>query len=244
MGSVIAVAFVKYGRLHYADPAGHDLEVGDRVVIAHPTGPRVATVLWGPTEPMEPVGELPKVLRHATDEDAAAADDANRRAIKARTVAKRAIRKRGLPMQVLGSEWVSADQRVTIWFSAPRRVDFRELLRALTAEIGMRVLLRQVNERERAKLVGGVGVCGRELCCSTFLDTFEPITLQMARDQHLGTDPLRIAGACGRLMCCLRYEHPAYVDFTGRASHGGDGGCSVADSCGSRAAYESVRTGQ
>lgn len=240
---MIAVAYVKYGRLHYADPAGHPVAVADRVVIAHEAGDRVGTVLWGPQVPVEPVGDLPRVVRPASETDIASAEDANRRALKARAAAKRAIRKRDLPMHVLGSEWIQAEQRVTIWFSAPRRIDFRELLRALTAEIGMRVLLRQVNERERAKLVGGVGVCGRELCCSTFLDTFEPITLQMARDQHLGTDPLRIAGACGRLMCCLRYEHPAYVNFTARASHGGDGGgCSSADSCGSRAAFDAAHS--
>ncbi|MFV0459730.1 MAG: stage 0 sporulation family protein [Actinomycetales bacterium] len=238
MTSIVAVAYVKHGRLHYASPGTHQLAVGDKVVVPVAGVDRVGTVLWGPTFADEPLAELPQVLRVATPEDIEAAQDAERRAVKARTAAKRAIRKRALPMQVLGSEWVPGDQRVTIWFSAPRRIDFRELLRSLTAEIGMRVLLRQVSERERAKVVGGVGVCGRELCCATFLDTFEPVSLQMARDQHLGTDPLRIAGACGRLMCCLRYEHPAYADFTARAPHqGADGGCSQADSCGSRASF-------
>lgn len=237
MTTVVAVAYVKHGRLHYADPSGVPVAIGEQVVVAHPDTERVATVLWGPSEPLDDLHDLPRVVRAASQADIATSEDARRRAVKAKAAARRLIRERGLPMQILGSEWIGADKRVTVWFAAPRRIDFRELLRALTAEIGMRVLLRQVSERERAKVVGGVGVCGRELCCATFLDGFEPVTLQMARDQNLGVDPLRIAGACGRLMCCLRYEHPSYVHYTGRPP-GPGGDCSVADSCGSRAAHD------
>lgn len=243
MPSVFAVAYTKRGRLHYVDAAGLSVPVGERIVVAYPDRERVGTVLWGPSEPLEPVGTLPRALRAAAPNDTQQADDGVRRAARAKTAAKRLIRQRALPMQVLGTDWVSADQRVTIWFAAPRRIDFRELLRALTAEIGMRVLLRQVSERERAKIVGGVGICGRELCCSTFLDAFEPVTLQMARDQHLGTDPLRISGACGRLMCCLRYEHPSYVDFTAHPPQAGSGGgCADAAGCGPRAAHDDAHS--
>lgn len=238
MPPVVAVAYAKHGRLHYADPAGIEVEIGQQVVVAHDDMDRVATVLWGPSEPLDAVGALPRVLRPATERDAEVAAEGVRRAARAKVSAKRLIRARGLPMQVLGSEWIARDSRVMIWFSAPNRIDFRELIRALTAEIEMRVLLRQVNERERAKLVGGVGVCGRELCCSTFLDKFEPVTLQMARDQHLGSDPLRISGACGRLMCCLRYEHPSYVHFTGRPPGDEGADCSSAGSCSPRVAHE------
>lgn len=241
MSAVLAVAYVKHGRLHYVSwpaPAGAPAPgIGDRVVVAHPTGRRVATVLWGPAEPAEPPGELPAVLGPASEQDLAQEADARQRAARARTAARRQVRERDLPMQILGTEWSAAEARVTVWFAAPHRVDFRELVRALSAELSMRVLLHQVSERERAKLVGGVGVCGRELCCATFLDRFEPVTLQMARDQHLAADPLRIAGACGRLMCCLRYEHPAYLDFTG-APPGDGAGCSAAGDCGPRHAHE------
>ena len=231
--AVVAVAYAKHGRLHYVGWTGPaDVPapgVGDRIVVQHPTGRRVATVLWGPAEPVEPIsGELPTVLGPATEDDLAQDADSRQRAARARTVARRQVRERGLPMQILGTEWSSTDARVTIWFSAPHRIDFRELVRSLSAELTMRVLLHQVNERERARLVGGVGVCGRELCCTTFLDRFEPVTIQMARDQRLASDPLRIAGACGRLMCCLRYEHPSYLDYTGPPPAGGcasDGGC-------------------
>ena len=245
----MAVAFAKHGRLHYADPAGHSPAVGDRVVLDLSGRQPVATVLWPGTETTEPIGDvtLPRMLRVATDKDVAAADDAHRRGVRARTAAKRQVREQGLPMQVLGAEHDPVEQLTTLWFAAPHRVDFRQLIRTLSREIGNRVLLRQLGERDRAKLVGGVGVCGRELCCATFLDHFEPITLQMARDQQLGSDPLRISGACGRLMCCLRYEHPAYKDFTGRPPGGADdshGGCADAGSCGSRAAHDALAGGE
>ena len=241
MSAVLAVAYAKHGRLHYAAwPGDADRPapaIGDQVMVDHPTGRRVATVLWGPAEPAEPITvQLPAVLGPATEQDLAQDADSRHRAARARTVARRQVRERNLPMQIVGTEWSPAEARVTIWFAAPHRVDFRELVRALSAELAMRVLLHQVNERERAKLVGGVGVCGRELCCSTFLDRFEPVTIQMARDQHLASDPLRIAGACGRLMCCLRYEHPSYVDFTGAPPGGGD--CSAAGSCGPRQSHD------
>ncbi len=240
----MAVAYVKHGRLYYADPGPFEPAVGDQVVIAMEAGERVATVLWSATDVADDVGALPMMTRAAGDHDVQTATDTARRSARARTAARRLVRERNLPMQVLGAEWSASEQRATIWFSAPHRVDFRDLVRSLTAELSMWVLLRQVTERERARLVGGVGMCGRELCCSTFLDAFEPITLQMARDQQLGTDPLKITGACGRLMCCLRYEHPSYVDFTGRPpSKDGSGGCADAGSCGSRAGYDAQHGG-
>lgn len=238
MSAVLAVAYAKHGRLHYVSwpSIAPEPVVGDSVVVSLPGGPRVATVLWGPAEPQEPIGDLPAVLGLASEQDLAEADDAAARAARARLVARRQVRERQLPMQILGTEWSAAEARMTIWFSAPHRVDFRELVRALSAELAMRVLLHQVNERERAKLIGGVGVCGRELCCASFLDRFEPVTIQLARDQNLASDPLRIAGACGRLMCCLRYEHPSYVDYTGRPPGGAD--CSAADRCATRQQHD------
>jgi cell fate regulator YaaT (PSP1 superfamily) len=248
MGSVMAVAFVKHGRIYYADPAGHQPQVGDRVLIDISGSNRVGTVLWAPSDNVDDQdmpASLPRMIRPASDRDVAISDDAHRRAVRARTAAKRQVREQGLPMQILSAEHDPVEQRTSIWFAAPHRVDFRQLVRTLSHELQSRVLLRQVSERDRAKVVGGVGVCGRELCCATFLDHFEPVTLQMARDQQLGTDPLRISGACGRLMCCLRYEHPIYKDFTGRPpSPDGEGGCADAGSCGSRAAHDAARAVQ
>jgi len=242
----MAVAFAKHGRLHYADPASHTPSVGDQVVLQLPTDERVATVLWPATDVDEDASwsvGLPTMSRPAGPADIEAAADTLRRSARARAVAKRQVRELGLPMQVVGAEWSPAESRAVIWFSSPRRVDFRTLVRSLSGELQMRVLMRQLNERDRSKLVGGVGVCGRELCCSTFLDRFEPVTLQMARDQDLGGDPLRITGACGRLMCCLRYEHPAYADFTGRPPSPDGPGCADADSCGSRTAHDEMHPG-
>ena len=243
MSTLMAVGYVKHGRLHYADPGRFTPAVGDQVVVGGATHERVATVLWPATVVDEVVVGLPVMTRMAGPGDIKTAEDAHRRGVRARTVAKRLVREQSLPMVVVGAEFWPSDQRVTVWFTAPARVDFRDLLRTLSRQLSSRVLLTQLGDRERAKLVGGVGVCGRELCCSTFLDKFEPISMQMARDQDLPTDPLRLSGACGRLMCCLRYEHPAYVDFTARPPSSDGGGCSDAGSCGSRAAHDTARGG-
>jgi cell fate regulator YaaT (PSP1 superfamily) len=134
----------------------------------------------------------------------------------------------------------------TVYFSAPQRVDFRALVRDLAARLRARVELRQIGPRDEARLQGGIGPCGRDLCCATFLKDFEPVSVRMAKDQDLPVNPMRIAGACGRLMCCLKYEHPLYAERKSRARGGkpdADGGacsCDKASVCGSRQAYESA----
>src|SRR6266508_4974920 len=120
-------------------------------------------------------------------------------------------------MKVVGIDFVDrrpdVDQLVIVYFSAPHRVDFRELVRDLARGLRARIELRQVGARDEARLQGGIGPCGRDLCCATFLKDFEPVSVRMAKDQDLPVNPMRIAGACGRLMCCLKYEHPLYQDF-------------------------------
>ncbi|GAB3947873.1 hypothetical protein GCM10027614_43900 [Micromonospora vulcania] len=132
--------------------------------------------------------------------------------------AKRLIRAHGLPMKVVAVDHVlgSAEgggERSTVYFTAPHRVDFRSLVRDLGATLHCRVELRQLSARDSARVQGGIGSCGRDLCCATFLTDFEPVTIRMAKDQDLPLNPLRISGACGRLMCCLKYEHPLYQRF-------------------------------
>ena len=116
-------------------------------------------------------------------------------------------------MKVTAVDYVSATNVFTVYFSAPHRVDFRALVRDLASRLHARVELRQIGPRDEARLQGGIGPCGRDLCCATFLKDFEPVSVRMAKDQDLPVNPLRIAGACGRLMCCLKYEHPLYQDF-------------------------------
>ena len=135
----------------------------------------------------------------------------------ARVAAERLIREHDLPMKVSGVDYVDDDNHTTIYFTAPHRVDFRALVRDLSATLHGRVELRQLSARDEARLTGGIGSCGRELCCSTFLVDFEPVSVRMAKDQDLPLNPLRISGACGRLMCCLKYEHPLYQDFAAEA---------------------------
>ncbi len=119
-------------------------------------------------------------------------------------------------MKVVGIDYMDADNVYTVYFSAPHRVDFRALVRDLARNLRARVELRQIGPRDEARLQGGIGPCGRDLCCATFLKDFEPVSVRMAKDQDLPVNPLRIAGACGRLMCCLKYEHPLYMDAHNR----------------------------
>ena len=145
-------------------------------------------------------------------------DESNRqRRAEAKAAARRLVREHGLPMKVIGVDYLDEPNVFTIYFGAPHRVDFRELVRDLAGRLRARVELRQIGPRDEARLQGGIGPCGRDLCCATFLKDFEPVSVRMAKDQDLPVNPLRIAGACGRLMCCLKYEHPLYQDFRAKA---------------------------
>lgn len=218
---MMAVSFERYGRLYYLDPGPHRPAVGDKVLVPTSAGPEVAECVWAPQWITDEVDGLP-VCEGIADADALARDERNRTVkAKAKMVAKRAIKRLGLPMKVVGVDWLDHTGGYTIYFSAPHRVDFRELVRDLARTLHGRVELRQIGPRDEARLSGGIGPCGRDLCCATFLREFEPVSVRMAKDQDLPVNPMRIAGACGRLMCCLKYEHPLYQEFRQRApSHG------------------------
>jgi cell fate regulator YaaT (PSP1 superfamily) len=212
MSMVMAVSFTRYGRLYYLDPGSYSPKVGDKVLVPTDSGPEVAECVWAPQYVSEDIGGLPACAGPA-DEEHLARDDANRRRrAEGRSIAKRLIRKHDLPMKVIGVDYLDADNVFKVYFSAPHRVDFRALVRDLARNMRARVELRQVGPRDEARLQGGIGPCGRDLCCATFLKDFEPVSVRMAKDQDLPVNPLRIAGACGRLMCCLKYEHPLYVE--------------------------------
>jgi cell fate regulator YaaT (PSP1 superfamily) len=210
---MMAVSFERRGRLHYLDPGAYRPTVGDKVLVPTETGPEVAECIWAPTWIDDEIGGLPVCAGMATDADLAQ-DERNRaRKAEAKVVARRLVRGHDLPMKVIATDYVAASGQVIIYFSAPHRVDFRALVRDLSGRLRAKVELRQVGPRDEAKLQGGIGPCGRDLCCATFLKDFEPVTIRMAKDQDLPVNPMRIAGACGRLMCCLKYEHPLYLDF-------------------------------
>ncbi|HEV7205188.1 MAG TPA: regulatory iron-sulfur-containing complex subunit RicT [Jatrophihabitans sp.] len=217
MPLMCAVVFQPQGRLYYADPGSLTLSVGDRVLYPTPEGDEVATVTWAPEWVSDDVGGLPVLTELAAAHDIETAEVSRRKRAHARVAARKLIREHDLPMKISGVDHVVATNHTTLYFTAPHRVDFRSLVRDLAATLNGRVELRQLSARDEARLTGGIGSCGRELCCSTFLVDFEPVSVRMAKDQDLPLNPLRISGACGKLMCCLKYEHPLYQDYAEKA---------------------------
>jgi len=217
MGMLCAVTFSANGQLHYADPGDLRPQVGDMVMLPTEQGGVAARVVWAAEYSTEDTDGFPVLLGMATDGDLAATDQLRR--VKARTLvaSRRLIREHGLPMKVLAVDPQGPAGKTVIYYSSPETVDFRSLLRDLSATLGTRIELRQLAARDSVRVTGAIGSCGRDTCCSTFLRDFEPITLAMARDQDLPANPMRISGACGRLMCCLKYEHPLYQDFKATA---------------------------
>jgi cell fate regulator YaaT (PSP1 superfamily) len=216
MSMIMAVSFTRYGRLYYLDPGEHSPKVGDKVLVPTEGGAEVAECVWAPQWTSEEVGGLP-VCAGIAGEEHLSRDESNKRLrAEARSVSKRLIKRHTLPMKVVGVDYMDDDNVYTVYFSAPHRVDFRALVRDLARNLRARVELRQIGPRDEARLQGGIGPCGRDLCCATFLKDFEPVSVRMAKDQDLPVNPLRIAGACGRLMCCLKYEHPLYIDAHNR----------------------------
>ncbi|WP_346537000.1 regulatory iron-sulfur-containing complex subunit RicT [Micromonospora sp. DPT] len=273
MGMLCAVSFNRYGRLYYLDPGELRPQVGDRVLVPTDDGPEVAECVWAAQWVSEETDGFPKLAGLAQEEDLRRDELLRRRKAEAKVAAKRLIREHGLPMKVVAVDHVLGEgdaggERTTVYFTAPHRVDFRSLVRDLGATLRCRVELRQLSARDSARVQGGIGSCGRDLCCATFLNDFEPVTIRMAKDQDLPLNPLRISGACGRLMCCLKYEHPLYAESSNypvsgqrvetpegtakvvsrhppsgtvtvrQISDGSMKRCALSDVCGSRRAYE------
>jgi cell fate regulator YaaT (PSP1 superfamily) len=211
MGMVCAVSFERYGRLYYFDPGPYSPAIGDKVLVPTDDGPEVAECVWAPQWVSEDTAGMPVLAGMASQADLDRDALIRQRKAAARVGAKRLVREHKLPMKVVGVDHAPETNRTTIYFTAPHRVDFRALVRDLGATLSCRVELRQLSPRDEARVQGGIGSCGRDLCCATFLKDFEPVSIRMAKDQDLPLNPLRISGACGRLLCCLKYEHPLYV---------------------------------
>jgi cell fate regulator YaaT (PSP1 superfamily) len=219
---MMAVSFQRNGRLYYLDPGPYQPAVGSKVLVPTDSGPEVAECIWAPQWVDDDITGLPVCAGLADDADLSR-DDANRaRRAEARVATRRLVREHELPMKIIGVDYLDKSNVFTVYFSAPHRVDFRGLVKDLVARLHARVELRQIGPRDEARLQGGIGPCGRDLCCATFLKEFEPVSVRMAKDQDLPVNPLRIAGACGRLMCCLKYEHPLYQDFHASAPKRGE----------------------
>jgi cell fate regulator YaaT (PSP1 superfamily) len=219
---MMAVSFQRNGRLYYLDPGPYQPSVGTKVLVPTDAGPEVAECIWAPQWVDDDIGGLP-VCAGLADEQDLSRDEANRaRRAEARVATRRLVREHELGMKIIAVDYLDQSNVFTIYFSAPQRVDFRALVKDLAGRLRARVELRQIGPRDEARLQGGIGPCGRDLCCATFLKDFEPVSVRMAKDQDLPVNPLRIAGACGRLMCCLKYEHPLYQDFHASAPKHGE----------------------
>jgi cell fate regulator YaaT (PSP1 superfamily) len=219
VGQLCAVSFNRYGRLFYFDPGPLRPTVGDRVLVPTDDGPEVGECIWAAEYVDEDTSAYPQLIGLAGADDLRRDEQIRAAKAEAKVAAKKLIREHGLPMKMVAVDHIPASStgppgagsRTTIYFTAPHRVDFRSLVRDLGATLRCRVELRQLSARDSARVQGGIGSCGRDLCCATFLTDFEPVTIRMAKDQDLPLNPLRISGACGRLMCCLKYEHPLYA---------------------------------
>jgi cell fate regulator YaaT (PSP1 superfamily) len=213
MGMLCAVSFTRYGRLYYLDPGAHSPAVGDKVLVPTEDGVEVAECVWAAQWVSEDTSGFPALAGVAASTDLERDGQLRKRKAAAKVAAKKLIREHELPMKVVAVDHSLTENRSTIYFTAPQRVDFRSLVRDLGATLKCRVELRQLSARDSARVQGGIGSCGRDLCCATFLTDFEPVSIRMAKDQDLPLNPMRISGACGRLMCCLKYEHPLYETF-------------------------------
>jgi cell fate regulator YaaT (PSP1 superfamily) len=221
---VMAVSFNRQGRLYYLDPGAMTPRVGDMVLVPTDDGPEVAECMWAPQWVSDDIGGLPVCAGIASDDDVSRDAHIRRRRAEARVAAKRLVRGHELPMKILSVDFIDRGDRprFVVYFSAPHRVDFRALVRDLSRALSARVELRQLGARDEARVQGGIGPCGRDLCCATFLKDFEPVSIRMAKNQDLPLNPLKISGACGRLMCCLKYEHPLYQEFRATAPRIGE----------------------
>ncbi len=212
MANVVGIRYRKAGRVYYFNPSGIELSIGDIVVVDTNRGQVLGQVVMAPTEIMENEINKPlkSVVKKATEEDIEHGRDAEEKEEKALNECSRLVRELKLPMKLITADYNLDNSRVTIYFGAEQRVDFRELVRELARILKVRVELRQVGPRDEAKLIGGYGRCGRNLCCQSFLTEFSPVSIKMAKEQNLPLSSMKISGTCGRLLCCLGYEYEQY----------------------------------
>lgn len=212
MAEVVGIRFKKAGKIYWFDPNDIDLKAGDDVIVETVRGIEMGKVMIEKREVSddEIVQPLKKVLRKATEEDYLRAQENIQKAAQALEICKEKVKKHNLPMKLLHAEYTFDNNKLLFYFTAEGRVDFRELVKDLAAVFRTRIELRQIGVRDDTKFRGGLGPCGRELCCATHLCEFQPISIKMAKQQGLVLNPAKISGLCGRLMCCLTYEQEFY----------------------------------
>jgi cell fate regulator YaaT (PSP1 superfamily) len=212
---IVAISLQRTGHLHSFLSAGLSLKRGDRVIVESDIGTRIGTVEIEPHEPALTLDltQLKPVIRLAEEHDSRAEEDLLSREAYAERLCAERIRQRELPMKLVTVDYNLEGRKAVFYFSADNRIDFRELVRDLAQALRVRVEMKQIGHRDETKVVGAVGPCGRELCCSSWLRDFDSVTVKMAREQGLALNPSRLAGMCGRLKCCLRYEYATYLEL-------------------------------
>ena len=212
---VVDIQFRAGQKVYYFDPAGHTCKAGDHVIIDTARGPEYGICAAGNHQiPMKDVvAPLRCVLRLATAEDERTVARNRAEEKRAFDICMQKIEEHGLDMQLVSAEYAFDGSKILFFFTADERVDFRELVKNLASIFDTRIELRQIGVRDKAKMVGGLGICGRPFCCASFLDDFQPVSIKMAKTQNLSLNPTKISGTCGRLMCCLKYEQDAYEDL-------------------------------
>ena len=212
---VVDIQFRPGQKIYFFDPDGVRFETGDHVIIDTARGAEFGVVAGGnhmiPTKDV--VSPLRKVLRKANQQDERINAENRAKEKKAYEVCLQKIEEHQLDMQLVSAECAFDGSKILFYFTADERVDFRELVKNLASVFHTRIELRQIGVRDKAKMVGGLGICGRPFCCASFLDDFQPVSIKMAKTQNLSLNPTKISGTCGRLMCCLKYEQDAYEDL-------------------------------
>ena len=212
MVKIVGVRFRNAGKVYYFDPKGYKIKAGDHVIVETARGVEYGTVIGGIREVTDDrvVQPLKAVIRVATQEDDLRAEKSRAKEKDAMRICNEKIRKHKLDMKLIDAEYTFDNNKVLFYFTADGRIDFRELVKDLAAVFKMRIELRQIGVRDETKILGGIGICGRVLCCNSFLSEFAPVSIKMAKEQNLSLNPTKISGVCGRLMCCLKNEEDTY----------------------------------
>ena len=212
MLTVIGVRFRAAGKIYYFDPADRQIKIGDHVIVETARGIEYGYVVLGNREVDETkvIPPLKPVIRMATDEDRAIEAKNKEKEKEAFKICQEKIKKHNLEMKLIDAEYTFDNNKVLFYFTADGRIDFRELVKDLASVFKTRIELRQVGVRDETKIMGGIGICGRPLCCHSYLSEFIPVSIKMAKEQNLSLNPTKISGGCGRLMCCLKNEEETY----------------------------------
>lgn len=218
MTKIVGIRFRTAGKIYYFDPADFDLDMAMHVIVETARGIEMGTVLIPPKEVEDDkvVSPLKPVIRVATEEDEQTVARNKEKEKEAFAICKEKIIKHGLEMKLVDAEYTFDSNKLLFYFTADGRIDFRELVKDLAAVFRTRIELRQIGVRDETKMMGGIGICGRALCCSTYMPDFVPVSIKMAKEQNLSLNPTKISGVCGRLMCCLKYEQETYEYLNSR----------------------------